>query len=200
MKQSGKENYDRAFFGSRMILSHRWLGYLTILMQCVICFLLIYALIIGSGDLVISGCQKIGFYNYCLYNKTIEDCQCITQDVSFVGKTSQHGLVLAIILTYSSFVIAIMGIITMSFAHYLNERINWMFALVLNGLSLIVLSLGMITFVFLTWDLFDISQVTPGFLAVLAALFGMSSLCFIIRHNANFASGETGRSSSLEKL
>ncbi|XP_018423385.1 PREDICTED: transmembrane protein 140 [Nanorana parkeri] len=173
-----------------MFLSHRCLGYMTILLQCLICSLLVYALIIGSGDMVVSGCQKIGFYNYCLYNKTIEDCQCITQieDLSLTGRTNQNGLVLAIILTYSSLIIVIMGILTITFAQCFDERILWTFALGLNWLCLIGLSLGMAIYVSLTWDVFDISQVTPGFLAVMAALCGLSVLCCIIKRSANLAS------------
>ncbi|XP_077325310.1 transmembrane protein 140 [Lithobates pipiens] len=183
-----------------MFWSHRWWGYLTILLQSLVCSLLIYALIIGGGDIIVSGCQKIGFYNYCLFNKTIEDCPCQTQlkDLSLIGRTNQYGIVVAIILTYSSLVFITMGIIPMIFGQCSDEKILWTFALGLNGFSLIGLSLGMVIFVFLTWDLFDISQVTPGFLAVLLALGGMSLLCYIIRHNIHLTSEilrvKTGRS------
>lgn len=194
----------KGFFARKMLWSHSWLGCLTILLQSLVCSLLIYALIIGGGDIIVSGCQKIGFYNYCLYNKTFEDCQCITQlkDLSLVGRTNQYGILVAIILTYSSLVFTTMAIIPMSFGQCSDEKILWTFALGLNGLSLIGLSLGMIIFVFLTWDLFDISQVTPGFLAVLVALSGMSLLCYIIRRNTNLASKmlrvKTGRSFPLK--
>nr|DBA30393.1 TPA: hypothetical protein GDO54_006383 [Pyxicephalus adspersus] len=157
--------------------------------KCAICALLVYALIFEGGDLVVSGCQKIGFYNYCLYNKTLGNCECIfdINDPSLAGRTSKHGFVLTNLLTYSSLVFLMMNILVMIFAQCLKEGDLWKFSLGLNCLSLVVLSIGMAIFVSVYWDLFNFSQVTPGFLAVLVALGGMSLLCWIIPHNISFA-------------
>ncbi|XP_075062153.1 transmembrane protein 140 [Mixophyes fleayi] len=176
------------FGWQKRCLSSR-LGYVVIFIQSIVCALLVYALIIGAGDLVVSGCKKIGFYNY-LYSKNHSDCYSITQleDLLPAGETTRYGLVLAIILTYSSLVIVIMGILTSIFAQYSQEDILWKFVLGLNVISLAGLCLGMTTFLFFTWDLFDVSQVTPGFLALLIAVIGLSVLCCIIRHCTNLTS------------
>ncbi|XP_063786675.1 transmembrane protein 140 [Pseudophryne corroboree] len=165
-------------------ISSSWLGYMVICLQSIVCSLLVYALIIGGGDIVVAGCKKIGFYNFSLYNKTLDGCYFITQleDLPSAGETTRRGLVLAIILTYSSLVTVIMGVLTAMCAQCFQDGVLWKFALVLNVLSLAGLCLGMTTYLFFTWDLFDISQVTPGFLALLLAAGGLSLLCCMMSH------------------
>ncbi|OCT88091.1 transmembrane protein 140-like [Xenopus laevis] len=157
---------------------------LTILLSGFICSLLIYALLLEAGSIAISGCKKIGFYNYCLYNGTSAGCYCITdqEGLTAVGLNCQKGLLLSLVLTYSSLVTFLMGLLTMTLALSFNERTLWMFPQVFNGLSLAGLSVGLLMYLCLTWGLYDISELSTGFLALLLAIVGLILLSSVMRH------------------
>lgn len=180
-------------------LSLRCLGYTVVLVQGLICLLLIYALIIGGGNVLVDGCKQIGFYNYCFRNATdSDDCHCITQfaDLHSTGETFPHALTLSLILTYSSLVIVIMGLMTLALAQCLKDDVLWNFQLGLNVLSLVGLFLGVTSYLFLTWRHFDLSHVTPGFLALLMAIVGLclqaGLITQYIRLNSVLSTSKTG--------
>uniref|UniRef100_A0A8C5QSK8 Uncharacterized protein n=1 Tax=Leptobrachium leishanense TaxID=445787 RepID=A0A8C5QSK8_9ANUR len=167
---------------------HRLMVYgCTLLLHGTIGCLLVYALIFEAGDLITSGCKKIGFYNYCFHNETNADCYCITQskDLYGAGNKAPEGVIMALLLTYSSLVVFCIGFLTLGFAQYLGDRSLWIFAFHCNALSLIALTLGLILKLFLTWVLLDLSQLSTGFLALLLAIVGMFALCSIMRHYSN---------------
>ncbi|XP_072001237.1 transmembrane protein 140 [Engystomops pustulosus] len=166
-------------------LSLRCLGHTILLAQSLLCLLLVYALILGGGNILIDGCKKIGFYNYCFQNITTndEDCHCVTEFKDLHWRTIPHGLMVSLILTYSSLVIIVMGFLTLALAHGLKEDDLWNIGLGLNVFSLVGLVLGMTSHLFLTWDQFDFSHVTPGFLALLMAIGGLClQLCLVRRY------------------
>ncbi|KAG8438702.1 hypothetical protein GDO86_005044, partial [Hymenochirus boettgeri] len=157
---------------------------LTVALSGLVCCLLIYSLLLEAGSIAISGCKKIGFYNYCLYNGTRAGCYCITdpEGLTSVGLNCQKGLLLSLVLTYSSLVTFLVGLLTMTLAMFFNEHTLWMLAQVFNGLSLAGLSVGLIVYLCLTWGLFDLSELSTGFLALLMAIVGLVLLSCIMRH------------------
>ncbi|XP_075711952.1 transmembrane protein 140 [Rhinoderma darwinii] len=166
--------------GQKMGPSLRCRGVTIILVQILVCLLLVYALIIGGGNLLVDGCKKIGFYNYCLHNATTEDCRCITQFEDLYGTTSPHGLTLSLILTYSSLVIVVMGLLALVLAQCHNDDVLWKYNLSLNLSSLVGLFFGITTHLFLTWDQFVLSHVTPYYLALLLAVCGLSLQSYLV--------------------
>ncbi|XP_044133404.1 transmembrane protein 140 [Bufo gargarizans] len=178
-------------------LSLQGLGYTIVLLQSLVWLLLVYALIIGGGNVLVDGCKKIGFYNYCFHNTTNDDdCHCITHFSDLNSKITSHGLTLSLILTYSSLVIVVMGLVNLALAQWLKDDTLWNFQLGLNILSLVGLFLGTISHLFLTLDQFDLSRVTLGFLALQLAVGGLFlQICLIriyIRLNSVLSTSKTG--------
>ncbi|KAM3926641.1 transmembrane protein 140 isoform 1-T2 [Leptodactylus fuscus] len=164
-------------------LSLRGLSGTISLVQVLVCSLLTYALIYGHGNVLVDGCKKIGFYNYCFRNATsLEDCYCFTEFRGLNSRYFPHGLLVSLILTYSSLVTVPMGLLILLLAQGDKDITLWKFDLGLNVFSLIVLFLGIITHLFLIWDQFDITHLTPAFLALVWALGGLSLQYCLMSH------------------
>ncbi|XP_069808032.1 transmembrane protein 140 [Dendropsophus ebraccatus] len=195
----GPSQKDRMVGCRKTCLSLPCLGYTIILVQSLICLLLVYALILGGGNILVNGCKTIGFYSYCFYNTTAgDDCHCFTrfEDLHVTGIAIPHGFTVSLILTYSSLVIVVMGLTTLALAQWLKDEAVWRYQLGLNIFSLVGLLLGTATHLILTWDQFDLSHVTPNFLALLVAISGLSlQSCLIswyIRLNNVMSSSKSG--------
>ncbi|XP_075199921.1 transmembrane protein 140 [Anomaloglossus baeobatrachus] len=168
----------------KMSLTLQYLVYTIVVVETLICVLLSYSLFIGAGDVLIDGCKKIGFYNYCLHNTTNGGgCHCITQLEDLHSKTFPHGATLSLILTYSSLVTVLMGLITMILAQGLKDDVLWKFELGLNVISLVGLFGGTSIHLFLNWDQYELFQMTPGFWALLLAIGGLFlQTCLLSRY------------------
>ncbi|XP_053318680.1 transmembrane protein 140 [Spea bombifrons] len=159
----------------------------TILLSGISCSLIVYSLIVQAGDIITSGCKKIGFYNYCFNNETSAGCYCITQlkDLHAVGFPASEGLLVALVLTYSSLVTSFAGFLVLGLAQYFHDCTLWMFALVCHALGLTSLFLGLIMKLIMMGRFLELSQLSQGFLALLLAIAGLCVLCLIMRHYAS---------------
>ncbi|CAH2276630.1 Hypothetical predicted protein [Pelobates cultripes] len=159
----------------------------TLFLHVMVCCLLVYALIFEAGDLITSGCKKIGFYNYCFRNETSTLCFCIThpQDLHKAGIAFPEGVILALVLTYSSLVVFFIGFLTLMLAQCLNDGSLWMFALGCNAITFTLLLLGLILKLLLIWTLLDLSHLSMGSLALMLAIVGLCVLYSIMRHYSN---------------
>ncbi|XP_073424197.1 transmembrane protein 140 [Dendrobates tinctorius] len=161
--------------------SLQYLAYTIVVAQTLICILLSYSLFIGAGDFLIDGCKKIGFYNFCLHNANNDGgCRCITQLEDLHSKLFTYEATLSLILTYSSLVIVLMGLVTMVVAQGFKDDILWHFELGLNVLSLVGLFVGTSIHLFLNWDQYDLFQMTPGFWALLLAIGGSALQTYLL--------------------
>ncbi|KAM8974611.1 transmembrane protein 140 [Pelodytes ibericus] len=159
----------------------------TLLLHGIVCALLVYALIFKAGDILTSGCKKIGFYNYCFPNRTSSVCYCVTQPKELLGEDvpAPVGLTMALVLTYSSLVLCCMGFLTLLFAQGLNDGSLWVFTMRSNALGLLLLFSGLTIQLVLTWRLLDLSHLGMGFFALLLAIAGLCVLLAMMRHYTN---------------
>ncbi|MEE6477903.1 hypothetical protein FKM82_011665 [Ascaphus truei] len=163
----------------------------TVLLSGFVGLLLVYALLWEAGNIDISGCKKIGFYNYCLHNEAAAGCYCYTnlEDLRQADIAFPQGLVVAHILVYFSLVIFLFGTLALGLSLCFSESVLWLFALCCNVLSFALLCLGLTTFLSLTWALLELSELTAGFVALLVAIKGLALLAYIMTHNAGMREG-----------
>ncbi|XP_053575662.1 transmembrane protein 140 [Bombina bombina] len=176
------------FLALKLHKTYRAASYLCILLLCGLTgWLLVYSLILEAGNIAVSGCKKVGFYNYCLNNKTGTGCFCISQleDLRKEGVAFPQGLLVPLVMIYSSLIMFLTGTLTLCFSMYFKERFLWLFAFFFNVLSLMGIYLGLLLYLLGTMALIDVSELSSGFLALLGAMLGLALLSYITRREAN---------------
>ncbi|XP_069710224.1 transmembrane protein 140 isoform X2 [Phaenicophaeus curvirostris] len=127
--------------------------------------LMLYALLWEAGNLVNLPDKCIGFYNFCLWNETAEELQCLEYKHLQVMGISQLGMVLALVCVYSCLVFSIFYFIFLAF--FSEEREGWKAIRIVLIIKTIILSGGLGTFLFQISQWIHLSDFTGGFLALL---------------------------------
>ncbi|XP_024078362.2 transmembrane protein 140 [Terrapene carolina triunguis] len=132
-------------------------------------FLLLYALMWEAGNIINLPHKRIGFYNFCLWNQTSGELQCLEfKDLMDMG-VDQFELVLARFCVYTVQVLCSFSPFLIMQAQYANTREAWEVTLVVLGLSAALLAGGLGLFLFQAWVCIQLSELSGGFMALAGA-------------------------------
>lgn len=129
--------------------------------------LMLYALLWEAGNLVDLPDKRIGFYNFCLWNETARELQCLEFKHLQVMGISLPGMVLARVSVYACLVFSIFYPIFVTHVKCTEERQGWKAVLIVLIIKTIMLSGGLGTFLLQTSQWIHPSDFTVGFLALL---------------------------------
>ncbi|KAM6302707.1 transmembrane protein 140-like isoform 1-T2 [Podargus strigoides] len=129
--------------------------------------LMLYALLWEAGNLVDLPYKRIGFYNFCLWNETAGELQCLEYKHLQVMGISLAGMVLARVCVYSCLIFSIFYPIFVAHVKCTEEREGWKGILIILIFKVIILSGGLGIFLFQTSQWIHPSDFTGGFLALL---------------------------------
>ncbi|XP_009863276.1 PREDICTED: transmembrane protein 140 [Apaloderma vittatum] len=129
--------------------------------------LMFYALYWEAGNLVDLPDKRIGFFNFCLWNKTDRELQCLQYKHLQVMGISLVGMVLATICVYASLVLSIFYPIFFAYVKCTEKREGWKVILIVLTIQIIMLTVGLGTFLFETSQWIHPSDFTWGFTALL---------------------------------
>lgn len=169
---AGCTTVSREHAGTRMgLLQQRCTGHLL----CALTFLeaagnlalMLYALLWEAGNLVDLPDKRIGFYNFCLWNVTAGELQCLEYKHLQVMGISLPGMVLARVCVYTCLVFSIFYPVFVAHVKCREEREGWKAILIILIIKMIILSGGLGTFLFQTSQWIHLSDFTGGFLALL---------------------------------
>ncbi|XP_015484873.1 transmembrane protein 140 isoform X2 [Parus major] len=162
--------------GSRMGLlqqrcNENLLCVLTLLEMVGTTALMTYALLFEAGNLVNLPHKWIGFYNFCLWNDSAGERQCLkdSNDLQAMG-ISPHGMALAAVCVYASLVPIPFHIIYLLFMKCPWQRGEWKWIGIIAFIEMIILSLGLAILLLQTLRWIHLSDFTGGFWALLASL------------------------------
>ncbi|XP_067415796.1 transmembrane protein 140 [Emydura macquarii macquarii] len=131
--------------------------------------LMLYALIWEAGNIVNLPNKRIGFYNFCLWNQTTGELQCLEfKDLIEMG-IGQVGMVLTRVSVYFVQVLCLFSPFFIMQAKCVNTREAWEVNLVVQGISVVLLSGGLSLFLFQTRVWIQCSELSWGFLALVGA-------------------------------
>ncbi|XP_009997337.1 PREDICTED: transmembrane protein 140 [Chaetura pelagica] len=131
--------------------------------------LMFYALMWEAGNLVNLPHKRIGFYNFCLWNKTAGELQCLDHEhLQMMGVSS--GMILAVLFVYPCLVISIFYAMFVACVKCTDEREGRRGFLIIPQIKMMLLSGGLIIFLFQTSQWIQLSDFTGGFLALLGTL------------------------------
>ncbi|XP_042648626.1 transmembrane protein 140-like isoform X2 [Tyto alba] len=154
------------------LLQWRYTGHLlyvlTLLKAAGTLALMFYALLWEAGNLVNLPDKRIGFYNFCLWNETAGELQCLEYKHLQVMGISLPEIVIARVCVYSCLVLSIFYPIFVVHAKCTDERGSWKVILITFIIKTIILSGGLGMFLFQTSPWIHPSDFTGGFLALLA--------------------------------
>ncbi|KAM6147355.1 transmembrane protein 140 isoform 1-T2 [Phoenicopterus ruber ruber] len=129
--------------------------------------LMLYALLWEAGNLVDLPDKRIGFYNFCLWNETDRELQCLEYKHLQAMGIGLPGMVLARVCVYACLVFSIFYPIFVAHVKCSEEREGWKVILIILIIKTIILSGGLGTFLFQTSQWIHPSDFTGGFLALL---------------------------------
>ncbi|XP_050748678.1 transmembrane protein 140 isoform X2 [Gymnogyps californianus] len=129
--------------------------------------LMLYALLWEAGNLVNLPDKRIGFYNFCLWNETARELQCLEYKHMEAMGISLLGMVLARVCVYACLVFTIFYPIFVAHVKCAEERKGWKVILIILTIKTIILSGGLGTFLFQTSQWIHPSDFTGGFQALL---------------------------------
>ncbi|XP_072722960.1 transmembrane protein 140 [Ciconia boyciana] len=157
--------------GTRMgLLQQRCTGHLlcalTLLEAAGTLALMLYALLWEAGNLVNLPDKRIGFYNFCLWNGTAGELQCLEYEHLQVMGISLPGMVLPRVCVYACLVFSIFYPIFVAHVKCTEEREGWKMILIILIIKVIILSGGLGTFLLQTSQWIHPSDFTGGFLAL----------------------------------
>ncbi|XP_074867218.1 transmembrane protein 140 [Carettochelys insculpta] len=131
--------------------------------------LMLYALVWEAGNIINLPNKRIGFYNFCLWNQTAGEVQCLqVQDLRELG-VGQVELVMARLCVYTAQVLCLFSPYFILQTQCTNDRKAWEVVLVVLGLSVTLLAGGLSLFLFQTWVWIHLSELSAGFLALAGA-------------------------------
>ncbi|KAM6092985.1 transmembrane protein 140 [Theristicus caerulescens] len=128
--------------------------------------LMLYALLWEAGNLVNLPDKRIGFYNFCLWNETARELQCLEYKHLQVMGISPPGVVLSRVCVYTCLVFSIFYPIFVAHVMCAVKREGWKAILIILIIKMIILSGGLGTFLFQTSHWIHPSDFTGGFLAL----------------------------------
>ncbi|XP_054671235.1 transmembrane protein 140 isoform X2 [Grus americana] len=162
---------SRKHAGIRMgLLQQRCTGHLL----CALIFLeaagvlalMFYALLWEAGNLVDLPDKRIGFYNFCLWNETAGELQCLKYKHLQVIGISLPGMALARVCVYACLVFSMFYPIFVAHVKCAEEREGWKVILIILIIKMTGLSAGLGIFLFQTSQWIQLSDFTEGFLAL----------------------------------
>lgn len=133
--------------------------------------LMLYALMWEAGNIINLPKKRIGFYNFCLWNQTAGELQCLQfKDLKELG-IGQVELVLARLCVYMAQVLCLFSPFFTLQTQCANkrEREAWEVTLVVLGLSATFLAGGLSLFLLQTWSWIQLSELSGGFMALAGA-------------------------------
>lgn len=130
--------------------------------------LMLYALLWEAGNLVDLPYKRIGFYNFCLWNETAGELQCLEHNDLQVMGISMLGIVLARVCVYTCLVFCIFYPIFVANVKCTEEAKGWKAILIMLIIKMIILSGGLGVFLLQTSQWIQPSDFTGGFLALVA--------------------------------
>ncbi|XP_063178744.1 transmembrane protein 140 isoform X2 [Chroicocephalus ridibundus] len=131
--------------------------------------LMLYALLWEAGNLVDLPDKRIGFYNFCLWNETARELQCLEYEHLQVMGISLAGMVLGRVCVYSCLVFSMFYPIFVMHVKCTEEKEGWKVILIILVIKMIMLSGGLGTFLLQTSQWIHPCDFTGGFLALLGA-------------------------------
>uniref|UniRef100_A0A8C6ZAN8 Transmembrane protein 140 n=1 Tax=Nothoprocta perdicaria TaxID=30464 RepID=A0A8C6ZAN8_NOTPE len=123
--------------------------------------LMFYALLWEAGNVVSLPEKRIGFYNFCLWNETAGELQCLQYRHLQVMGISLPGIVLARVCVYSCLVF---GIFYPLFVAHVNSV--W----ITPFFSAALLLVGLLLFLSQIWNWISVSDLSCAFLALVFSL------------------------------
>ncbi|XP_068258008.1 transmembrane protein 140 isoform X2 [Nyctibius grandis] len=163
---------SREYVGTRMgLLQQRCTGHLlcalTLLEAAGALALMLYALLGEAGNLVNLPDKRIGFYNFCLWNETAGELQCLEYKHLQLMGIGLPGIVIARVCVYTCLVFSIFYPIFVAHVKCTEETEGWKVILIILIIKSIILSGGLGTFLFQTSQWIHLYDFTGGFLALL---------------------------------
>ncbi|XP_027516292.1 transmembrane protein 140 [Corapipo altera] len=162
----------RKHTGTRMgLLQQRCTGYLLYVLSLLeaagTLTLMVYALLCEAGNLVDIPDKRIGFYNFCLWNETAGELQCLDYKHLQVMGISLPEMALARVCVYTCLVFSIFYPLFVVNVQYTEQREGWKVILIILFIQMIILSGGLGMFLLQTSQWIHPSDFTGGFLALL---------------------------------
>ncbi|XP_056369307.1 transmembrane protein 140 [Oenanthe melanoleuca] len=129
--------------------------------------LMSYALVYEAGNLVNLPDKRIGFYNFCLWNDTAGELQCLdNQHLQAMG-ISLLEIALARVCVYTCLVFILFHLVFVLTVNCTGQREGWKMIRTITLIKMIVLSGGLGMFISQTSQWIHPSDFTGGFLALL---------------------------------
>ncbi|XP_053799431.1 transmembrane protein 140 isoform X2 [Vidua chalybeata] len=129
--------------------------------------LMAYALLYEAGNLVSLPDKRIGFYNFCLWNDTAGELQCLdTKHLQAMG-ISLLQLGLARVCVYTCLVFILFHLPFVLHVNCTGQREGWKMMRIIPFIKMIMLSGGLGMFLLQTSQWIHPSDFTGGFLALL---------------------------------
>ncbi|XP_014818942.1 PREDICTED: transmembrane protein 140 [Calidris pugnax] len=129
--------------------------------------LMLYALWWKAGNLVDLPDKRIGFYNFCLWNETARELQCLKSKHLQVMGINLMGMGLATVCVYACLVFNIFYLFFMILVRGTEEREGWKLILIILVIKVAMLSGGLGSFLLQTSQWIHPSDFTGGFFALL---------------------------------
>lgn len=129
--------------------------------------LMSYALAYEAGNLVNLPNKSIGFYNFCLWNDTAGELQCLDSKHLQAKGISVLQMALARVCVYTCLVFILFCLAYVVIVKCKVEREEWHIICIITVIETILLSGGLGMFILQTSQWIDPSDFTGGFLALL---------------------------------
>ncbi|KAM7056437.1 transmembrane protein 140-like isoform 1-T4 [Acridotheres tristis] len=129
-----------------------------------------YALVYETGNLVNLPDKRIGFYNFCLWNDTAAELQCLDNKQLQAMGISLSEIALARVCVYSCLVFILFHLVFVLTVNCTGQREGWKIICIIPLIKMIVLSAGLGMFLLQTSQWIHPSDFTGGFLALLGTL------------------------------
>lgn len=129
--------------------------------------LMSYALLYEAGNLVNLPDKCIGFYNFCLWNDTAGELQCLDSKQLQAMGISLLQMALARVCVYTCLVFIIFHFLFVLMVNCTGQREGWKMILIVPFIKMIILSGGLGMFLLETSPWIHPSDLTGGFLALL---------------------------------
>lgn len=129
--------------------------------------LMSYALLCEAGNLVNLPDKCIGFYNFCLWNDTAGELQCLDKQHLQAMGISLLEMALARVCVYTCLVFIIFHLLLVLTMNCTGQREGWKMIFIMPFIKMIILSGGLGMFLLQTSQWIHLSDFTGGFLALL---------------------------------
>lgn len=139
-----------------------------ILLEAVGTFALMsYALVYEAGNLVNLPDKRIGFYNFCLWNDTAGELQCLDNKHLQAMGISLLEIALARVCVYTCLVFILFHLVFVLTVNCTEQRQGWKMIRIITFIKTIILSGGLGMFLSQTSQWIHSSDFTGGFLALI---------------------------------